>query len=313
MNGELKVFSGSANPALTSAICRHMRSKPGSCLIDRFSDGELRIKINENVRGTDTFIVQPTFAPADNLLELLMLIDAARRASARRITAVIPYFGYSRQERKDQPRVPISAKLVANLITTAGADRVLTLDLHAEAIQGFFDIPVDHLYAMPVIIDYIKRLRLRDLVVVAPDTGGANRARAFAKRLGGSIPLAFIDKRRPMANQVEIMNVVGDVQGKHCLIVDDIMDTGRTLTKVADTLKRHGARDVYASATHPMLSGGAPECLGASCIKRLVVTDTIPLPQEKRLPKITVLSIAKLLADAIVRIHSERSVSSLFV
>ncbi|HBE72575.1 MAG TPA: ribose-phosphate pyrophosphokinase [candidate division Zixibacteria bacterium] len=313
MNGELKIFSGSANPALAADICRRMRTKLGSCLIDRFSDGELRIKINENVRGTDTFIVQPTFAPADNILELLMLIDAARRASARRITAVIPYFGYSRQERKDQPRVPISAKLVANLIATAGADRVLTLDLHAEAIQGFFDIPVDHLYAMPVIIRHIKRLGLRDLVVVAPDTGGANRARAFAKRLGANIPLAFIDKRRPMANQVEVLNVVGDVAGRHCLIVDDIMDTGRTLTKVAEILKRNGARDVYASATHPMLSGGAVECLNGSCIKQLVVTDTIPLGPEKRLPSIVVLSIAKLLADAIVRIHSERSVSSLFL
>jgi ribose-phosphate pyrophosphokinase len=313
MNGELKIFSGSANPALAADICRRMRTKLGSCLIDRFSDGELRIKINENVRGTDTFIIQPTFAPADNILELLMLIDAARRASARRITAVIPYFGYSRQERKDQPRVPISAKLVANLIATAGADRVLTLDLHAEAIQGFFDIPVDHLYAMPVIIRHIKRLGLRDLVVVAPDTGGANRARAFAKRLGANIPLAFIDKRRPMANQVEVLNVVGDVAGRHCLIVDDIMDTGRTLTKVAEILKRNGARDVYASATHPMLSGGAVECLNGSCIKQLVVTDTIPLGPEKRLPSIVVLSIAKLLADAIVRIHSERSVSSLFL
>ncbi len=313
MNGELKVFSGSANPTLAAAICHHMRAKLGSCLIDRFSDGEIRIKINENVRGTDTFIVQPTFAPADNLMELLMLIDAARRASARRITAVIPYFGYSRQERKDQPRVPISAKLVANLITTAGADRVLTLDLHAEAIQGFFDIPVDHLYAMPVIIDYIKGLRIKDLVVVAPDTGGANRARAFAKRLGTNVPLAFIDKRRPMANQVEILNVVGDVRDRHCLIVDDIMDTGRTLTKVADTLKRHGARDILASATHPMLSGNAVECLRNSCIKKLVVTDTIPLSPDKRQPNIVVLSIAKLLAAAIVRIHNERSVSSLFV
>jgi ribose-phosphate pyrophosphokinase len=313
MNGELKIFSGSANPALAADICRRMRTKLGSCLIDRFSDGELRIKINENVRGTDTFNIQPTYATADNILELLMLIDAARRASARRITAVIPYFGYSRQERKDQPRVPISAKLVANLIATAGADRVLTLDLHAEAIQGFFDIPVDHLYAMPVIIRHIKRLGLRDLVVVAPDTGGANRARAFAKRLGANIPLAFIDKRRPMANQVEVLNVVGDVAGRHCLIVDDIMDTGRTLTKVAEILKRNGARDVYASATHPMLSGGAVECLNGSCIKQLVVTDTIPLGPEKRLPSIVVLSIAKLLADAIVRIHSERSVSSLFL
>lgn len=313
MNGELKIFSGSANEPLAREICQKLKMQLGACLIDRFSDGEIRIKINENVRGTDTFIIQPTFPPADNLMELLMLIDAARRASARRITAVIPYFGYSRQERKDQPRVPISAKLVANLITTAGADRVLTLDLHAEAIQGFFDIPVDHLYAMPVIIDYISRLRLKDLVVVAPDTGGANRARAFAKRLGTNVPLAFIDKRRPMANQVEVLNVVGDVSGKHCLIVDDILDTGRTLTKVAEILKKNGARDIYASATHPVLSGNAVECLERSSIKRLVTTNTIPLDVNRTCPKVVVLSIARLLSDAIVRIHSEKSVSSLFV
>lgn len=313
MNNEMKIFSGTANPWLTKDICKALRQPLGDCTISRFSDGELRIKINENIRGADVFIVQPTFSPGDNLMELLVMTDAAKRASAKRITAVIPYFGYSRQERKDQPRVPISAKLVANLITTAGANRVLTLDLHAEPIQGFFDIPVDHLYASPVLISHFVMHKLKDLVVVSPDTGGVPRARAFAKRLGNDTPLAIIDKRRPGPNRIEILNVVGDVAGKNCLIVDDIMDTARTISEVAIILKKNGAKDIYACATHGVLSGNAIDSLQRSPIKELVISDTIPLAPEKRIPKIKVLSIARLLAEAIRRIHQERSVSSLFV
>jgi ribose-phosphate pyrophosphokinase len=312
MPNEMKIFSGTANPGLTREICKALCQPLGDCTISRFSDGELRIKINENIRGADVFIVQPTFSPGD-LMELLIMTDAAKRASAKRITAVIPYFGYSRQERKDQPRVPISAKLVANLITVAGANRVLTLDLHAEPIQGFFDIPVDHLYASPVLISHFVRLKLKDLVVVSPDTGGVPRARAFAKRLGNDTPLAIIDKRRPGPNRIEILNVVGDVTGKNCLIVDDIMDTARTISEVAIILKKNGARDIYACATHGVLSGGAIDSLKRSPIKELVLSNTIPLTPEKRIAKIKVLSIAKLLAEAIRRIHQEKSVSSLFV
>ncbi|MBI4726859.1 ribose-phosphate pyrophosphokinase [candidate division TA06 bacterium] len=309
----MKIFSGTANPWLTKDICKALRQPIGDCTISRFSDGELRVKINENIRGADVFIVQPTFSPGDNLMELLIMIDAAKRASAKRITAVIPYFGYSRQERKDQPRVPISAKLVANLITVAGANRVLTLDLHAEPIQGFFDIPVDHLYASPVLISHFVKHKLKDLVVVSPDTGGVPRARAFAKRLGNDTPLAIIDKRRPGPNRIEILNVVGDVTGKNCLIVDDIMDTARTVSEVAVILKKNGAKDIYACATHGVLSGSAIDSLERSPIKEMVLSNTIPLTPDKRIAKIKVLSIAKLLAEAIRRIHQEKSVSSLFV
>ncbi|MDO9392178.1 MAG: ribose-phosphate pyrophosphokinase [bacterium] len=313
MHNEMKIFSGTANPGLTKDICKVLRQPMGDCTICHFSDGELRVKINENIRGADVFIVQPTFSPGDNLMELLIMTDAAKRASAKRITAVIPYFGYSRQERKDQPRVPITAKLVANLITIAGANRVLTLDLHAEPIQGFFDIPVDHLYASPVLIRHFIKHKLKDLVVVSPDTGGVPRARAFAKRLGNDTPLAIIDKRRPGPNRVEILNVVGDVAGKNCLIVDDIMDTARTISEVAIILKKNGARDIYACATHGVLSGSAIDALKRSPIKELVLSDTIPLTPEKKISKIKVLSIATLLAEAIRRIHQEKSVSSLFV
>ena len=309
----MKIFSGTANPGLTKDICKVLRQPMGDCTICHFSDGELRVKINENIRGADVFMVQPTFSPGDNLMELLIMTDAAKRASAKRITAVIPYFGYSRQERKDQPRVPITAKLVANLITIAGANRVLTLDLHAEPIQGFFDIPVDHLYASPVLIRHFIKHKLKDLVVVSPDTGGVPRARAFAKRLGNDTPLAIIDKRRPGPNRVEILNVVGDVAGKNCLIVDDIMDTARTISEVAVILKKNGARDIYACATHGVLSGSAIDALKRSPIKELVLSDTIPLTPEKKISKIKVLSIATLLAEAIRRIHQEKSVSSLFV
>ena len=309
----MKIFSGTANPGLTKDICKALHQPLGDCTISHFSDGELRVKINENIRGADVFIVQPTFSPGDNLMELLIMPGAARRASAKRITAVIPYFGYSRQERKDQPRVPITAKLVANLIAIAGANRVLTLDLHAEPIQGFFDIPVDHLYASPVLIRHFIKHKLKDLVVVSPDTGGVPRARAFAKRLGNDTPLAIIDKRRPGPNRVEILNVVGDVAGKNCLIVDDIMDTARTISEVAIILKKNGARDIYACATHGVLSGSAIDALERSPIKELVLSDTIPLTPEKMISKIKVLSIATLLAEAIRRIHQEKSVSSLFV
>ncbi|MBU1356412.1 MAG: ribose-phosphate pyrophosphokinase [Candidatus Edwardsbacteria bacterium] len=311
MNGELKVFSGTANPDLSIDIGRELGQALGECTIGRFSDGEIRVQINENVRGTDVFILQPTFMPSDNLMELLILMDAARRASAKRITAVIPYFGYARQERKDMPRVPISAKLVANLITVAGAHRILTMDLHTEAIQGFFDIPVDHLYASPVLIKHFQQLGVQDFVVVSPDTGGVNRARAFAKRLG-DLPLAFIDKRRPGPNKIEVLNIIGEVADKNCLIVDDVMDTARTICEVAGILKQNGAKSIYATATHGVLSGQAIESIAEAPLTEVVLTNTIPLPPEKRIPKIKVLSISKLLADAIKRIHNEESVSSLF-
>ncbi len=311
MNGDLKVFSGTANPDLSVDIGRELGQALGECTIGRFSDGEIRVQINENVRGADVFILQPTFMPSDNLMELLILMDAARRASAKRITAVIPYFGYARQERKDMPRVPISAKLVANLITVAGAHRILSMDMHTEAIQGFFDIPVDHLYASPVLIKHFQQLGVQDFVVVSPDTGGVNRARAFAKRLG-DLPLAFIDKRRPGPNKIEVLNIIGEVADKNCLIVDDVMDTARTICEVAGILKQNGAKSIYATATHGVLSGQAIVSISDSPITEVVLTNTIPLPPEKRIAKIKVLSISKLLADAIKRIHNEESVSSLF-
>ena len=311
MNGDLKVFSGTANPDLSVDIGRELGQALGECTIGRFSDGEIRVQINENVRGADVFILQPTFMPSDNLMELLILMDAARRASAKRITAVIPYCGYARQERKDMPRVPISAKLVANLITVAGAHRILSMDMHTEAIQGFFDIPVDHLYASPVLIKHFQQLGVQDFVVVSPDTGGVNRARAFAKRLG-DLPLAFIDKRRPGPNKIEVLNIIGEVADKNCLIVDDVMDTARTICEVAGILKQNGAKSIYATATHGVLSGQAIVSISDSPITEVVLTNTIPLPPEKRIAKIKVLSISKLLADAIKRIHNEESVSSLF-
>jgi len=311
VNGDLKVFSGTANPDLSVDIGRELGQALGECTIGRFSDGEIRVQINENVRGADVFILQPTFMPSDNLMELLILMDAARRASAKRITAVIPYFGYARQERKDMPRVPISAKLVANLITVAGAHRILSMDMHTEAIQGFFDIPVDHLYASPVLIKHFQQLGVQDFVVVSPDTGGVNRARAFAKRLG-DLPLAFIDKRRPGPNKIEVLNIIGEVADKNCLIVDDVMDTARTICEVAGILKQNGAKSIYATATHGVLSGQAIVSISDSPITEVVLTNTIPLPPEKRIAKIKVLSISKLLADAIKRIHNEESVSSLF-
>src|SRR3954447_1789370 len=311
--GGIKVFSGNANRVLTQEICNYLSCDPGLATTDRFSDGEFNFQITENVRGADIFIVQPTCPPTDaHLMELLVMLDAFRRSSAERVTAVIPYFGYARSDKKDRPRVPIAAKLVANLINTAGADRILTMDLHAAQIQGFFDIPVDHLYAAPVFIGYYQEHPLPNLTVVAPDTGGAERARAYAKRLDAE--LALCDKRREKANVAEVMNVVGDVRGRSCLIVDDMCDTGGSLTKVAKALKEAGAERIHACFTHPVLSGAAIRQLSDSEIEEIIVTNTIPLHETAcGLDKIRVLSIAPLLAKAIKSIHEETSVSSLFV
>ncbi|HMF58605.1 MAG TPA: ribose-phosphate pyrophosphokinase [Pyrinomonadaceae bacterium] len=311
--GGIKVFSGNANRALAEEICHSLSCDPGRAITARFSDGEFNFQIEENVRGSDIFIVQPTCPPTDaNLMELLVMLDAFRRASAERITAVIPYFGYARSDKKDRPRVPIAAKLAANLITTAGAHRILTIDLHAAQIQGFFDIPVDHLFAAPVMIGYYQTNPMSNLTVVAPDTGGAERARAYAKRLDAE--LALCDKRREKANVAEVMNVVGDVRGRNCVIVDDMCDTGGSLTKVAKALKAAGAEHIHACFTHALLSGGAVEQLSTSYIEQMVVTNTIPLNDHAcELENIKVLSIAPLLAKAIKSIHEETSVSSLFV
>ena len=311
--GGIKVFSGNANRALTEEICNHLGCDAGHATTDRFSDGEFNFQITENVRGADVFIVQPTCPPTDaHLMELLVMLDAFRRSSAERVTAVIPYYGYARSDKKDRPRVAIAAKLVSNLIATAGADRILTIDLHAAQIQGFFDIPVDHLFAAPVFIGYYQANPLENLTVVAPDTGGAERARAYAKRLNAE--LALCDKRREKANVAEVMNVVGDVRGRNCLIVDDMCDTGGSLTKVAKALREAGAERIHACFTHPVLSGQACEKLNRSDIEQAVTTNTIPLEARQcELGNIKILSIAPLLAKAIKSIHEETSVSSLFV
>jgi ribose-phosphate pyrophosphokinase len=311
--GGIKIFSGNANPKLAEEICRDLGCDMGRAFTERFSDGEFNFQIDENVRGGDVFIVQPTCPPTDaHVMELLVMLDAFRRSSAERITAVIPYYGYARSDKKDRPRVPISAKLIANLLTEAGADRLLTIDLHAAQIQGFFDIPVDHLYSAPVMIGYYQENPLPNLTVVAPDTGGAERARAYAKRLDAD--LALCDKRREKANIAEVMNVVGDVRGRNCLVVDDMCDTGGSLVKVARALKKAGAERIHACFTHAVLSGRAVEQLGDSEIERIIITNTIPLHDHAcELKKITVLSIAPLLAKAIKSIHEETSVSSLFV
>ncbi len=307
---ELKLLAGNSNRPLTEKISDYLRIPLTDADVSRFKDGEISIKINENIRGTDLFIIQPTQAPAENIVELLIMIDAARRASARRITAVIPYFGYARQDRKDQPRVPVSAKLMANLITTAGADRVLTMDLHASQIQGFFDIPLDHLYSAPIFLKCFSEMELSDIVVVAPDPGGVHMARAYAKRLGAS--LAFIDKRRPVKDRAEVMHVVGRVRGKSVIIQDDIINTGETLTKGALAIEERGAKEIYACCTHPVLSGKAVEEVEKSPICRLLVTDTIPLKEGIKSKKVEVISVSELLGEAIGRIHREESVSSLF-
>ncbi len=307
----LRLFSGCANRQLAESICEYLGTELGDATVSQFADGETSVKINENIRGSDIFMFQPTFAPATNLMELLVMIDAARRASAGRVTAVIPYFGYQRQDRKDQPRVPITAKLVANLITTAGADRVMTMDLHSAQIQGFFDIPFDHLYAAPVLVDHFIHLNIQNLTVVAPDIGSVKMARAYAKRLG--VGLAIVDKRRPRPDAVEMMNVIGEVNGKNVVIFDDVVSTGSTLVEAAEALKRAGARDIYAGCTHGLLCGDAVERIGRSSVRELVVTDSIPHDPLKLGPKIKMLTVAGLLGEAIHRIHVEESLSSLFI
>ncbi len=309
----LQVFAGNANPALAHEIVQALGTTLGKSMVRHFSDGEIYLQIQENVRGADVFIIQPTSNPVDrHLMELLLMIDALKRASAERITAVLPYYGYARQDRKDKPRVPISAKLVASLLETAGANRVLTLDLHAAQIQGFFDIPVDHLFAMPVLIEHFRSQNIPDLTVVSPDAGGVERARAFAKRLNS--PLAIIDKRREEANVAEVMNVVGDVKARNCLLVDDLIDTAGTLVKGAEALSAQGAAGVWACATHAVLSGPAVSRIEESAIREVVFTNSIPLSAKaKESSRIRALSIAKLMADAIHSIHQGGSISRLFV
>ncbi len=309
----LVLFAGNSNLELAHAICPHIGIKLGDAEVRTFSDGEIRVEIKENVRGKDVFVLQSTCSPVnDHLVELLMMIDAFKRSSAQRITVVIPYYGYARQDKKVTPRVPISAKLVADLITTAGAKRVITMDLHAGQIQGFFNIPVDNLFSAPVLLEYIKENLKNDAVIVSPDAGGVERARAFAKRL--DTQLAIIDKRRPAPNMAQAMNVVGDVEGRRTVILDDMVDTGGTLCQAAAALKEHGALEVHACCAHPVLSGPAIERISDSEIQTLVVTDTIPLSEKaKACEKIRVLSVSKLLAEAIHRCHTGSSVSSLFV
>ncbi len=306
----MMLLSGTANRALAEEVAGELDQPLCKATIRRFADGEIFVKIDENVRGRDVYIIQPTNPPGDNLLELLLLMDAARRASAARITAVIPYFGYARQDRKDQPRVAISAKLMANMVSTAGADRVLAIDFHQHQMQGFFDLPVDHLYAAPVFVNHFRQKDLKDLVVVASDAGGAKMARGFAKRLNATF--AIIDKRRTAANVAEVVNVIGDVEGKDVLIPDDMIDTGGTMTEAIVALKRLGARDIYVCATHALLSGPAVERFMNSPVKEIAVTNSIAIPPAKHFEKLKVLSIAGLLAKAVGYTHSDQSVSSLF-
>jgi len=311
--GELKVFCGTASRALTAGICAHLRTPAGEAIVDRFNDGEIRVQIGENIRGDDVFIINSTAPPVnDHLMELLMLIDAARRASADRVTAVLPYFGYARQDRKDRPRVPITAKLVANLLVAAGANRILTVDLHCDQIQGFFDIPVDHLSGDVLFANHVRERDINhNAVVVSPDMGSVKRAREVAKRL--DIRLVIVDKRRPKENMSEVMNVIGDAEGMHALIFDDMVDTAGTLVKAAQAIKEHGALDVTACATHPVLSGGAARLIQESVLDELLVSDSIPLNEKAKVcPKTRVLSLAPLIGEAIRRIHDEESVSSLF-
>jgi ribose-phosphate pyrophosphokinase len=313
LTSNIKLFTGNANPELARKICKRLNQPLGNAVVREFSDGEIMVEISENIRGADTFVIQSTCRPGNNnLMELLILIDALKRASAWRITAVIPYFGYARQDRKVAPRAPITAKLVADLITVAGASRVLSMDLHAGQIQGFFDIPVDHLYAAPVLLRYLKQLNLGETVIVSPDAGGVERARAFAKRLGAG--LAIIDKRRTGPNVSEVMHIIGDVEGKATIVVDDMIDTGGTLIQGMESLKAAGAGPILACATHPIFSGNAIQRLLDSPAESIVVTDTIPLSDEARnCDKIVQLSIDELLAEAINRIHDNESVSSLFI
>lgn len=310
---ELKVFSGNANQALAKEICQKMNIPLGNALVGRFSDGEINVQIVDNVRGMDVFVVQPTANPVNrHLMELLIMIDALKRASATRITAVLPYYGYSRQDRKVQPRVPITSKLVADLITTAGANRVLTVDLHAGQIQGFFNIPVDNLFAAPVILDFLRSKKFKNLTVVSPDAGGVERARAFAKRLNSA--LAIIDKRRDKPNVAQVMHIIGDVKGHDCLLLDDMVDTAGTLTEGATALKTNGAGRIFAACTHAVLSGPAITRINESVLDEVIATNTIALDsKQQECKKLVVLSVAPLLAEAITRIHEETSLSSLFV
>lgn len=313
MNGSLSIFSGSAYPELAEQIAENLGSRVSDMSVSRFSDGEVRVQIKENVRGKDVFLIQPTSYPVnDNFVELLVILDALRRASAKRITAVIPYFGYARQDRKDRPRVPITAKLVANLLTSAGADRVLTLDLHAGQIQGFFDIPLDHLYAVNTFVDYFLSNNIADAdkVIVSPDVGGIKMARAYAKRFSAN--LAIVDKRRKSPEATEVMHILGEVEGKTAILVDDIIATGSSLIEAAKVLKKKGAKEIYAVISHGVLSGNAIEKLENSDIKKLIITNSMKLPESKKSPRIEVVSIASLLAEAIKRIHEEKSVSILF-
>jgi ribose-phosphate pyrophosphokinase len=318
VDDKFKIFCGTANQPLADEVCAFLGMTRGQAFLRRFADGEAYVQIQENVRGADVFVMQPTCRPVDlHLMELLLMIDALKRASARRITAVIPYYGYGRQDRKDKPRAPISAKLVADLLTTAGADRALLIDPHAPQIQGFFNIPVDHLFASPVLVDHFRRLNLPNLTVVSPDAGGVERARFFAKKVDAA--LAIVDKRRVEANVAEVMNVIGDVRGRTCLIIDDLIDTAGTLVKTASALMESGATQVYACASHPVLSPPAVQNISESCIKEVVVTNTVPLSAEAESArtdcggKITVLSIAGLIGRAIQSIHEETSVSKLFL
>jgi len=313
MAGELKIFGGRAHPALVAEICDYLNLEAGKVSAFNFSDGETFCQIEENVRGSDIFVVQPTCGPVnENLMELLIMLDSFKRSSASRVTAVIPYYGYARQDKKDRPRVPITAKLVADLISRAGADRVLTMDLHADQIQGFFDVPVDHLFAAPVLLEAVRDLEIPDLVVVSPDAGGVERARAIAKRLGAG--LAIIDKRRTAPNEAEVMHLIGDVEGCNALVVDDIIDTAGTLTKSVEALKAKGANRVLAAGVHGILSGPALKRIASSPLEMVLITNTTPVDEKlAKLPKLRPLSVAPLLGEAIRRIHENSSVSSLFV
>lgn len=308
---KLRIFTGNANPALATEICDYLGLPLGTSAVCHFSDGEVQVRIEENVRGADVFVIQPTSQPVnEHLMELLIMIDALRRASARRITAVMPYYGYARQDRKTRAREPITAKLVANLLTAAGARRVITMDLHAGQIQGFFDIPVDHLPAGPILAEYLMRIKLEDVIVVSPDVGGVTRARDIAERI--SAPLAIIDKRRPEPNVAEVTNVIGPVQGKTAVVIDDIIDTAGTITKGAAALLDYGAKAVYVACTHPVLSGPACKRLEESVIKEVIGTNTIAVPSEKMISKLKIFSVAPLLGEAIIRVHEDLSVSKLF-
>ncbi|MCK8817031.1 ribose-phosphate pyrophosphokinase [Natroniella sulfidigena] len=308
---DFKIFAGNANLDLAQKICDYLKTDLLSSKVRRFSDGEIGVQITESVRGDDVFVIQPTCPPVnENLMELLIMVDALKRASAREITAVVPYYGYARQDRKAKPRDPVTAKLIANLLTQAGADRMLAIDLHAGQIQGFFDIPVDNLFGAPILANYFLEKNLDDIIVVAPDIGGVKRARDFAEKLNTSI--AIIDKRRPEANVSEVMNIIGDVQDKNVILVDDMIDTAGTITNAAAALKEHGAKDIFATCTHPLFSGPAIDRLKNSAINELVVTDTIPLAEEKNFDKVTILSVAPLMAKGIERIYNDQSVSVLF-